>query len=340
MKLTALETRLLAANGGRPFSLSDIEAMSLREARAINATARGAIGMTRAPGQWATTSAHNTKLAIDADAPGAGITYSPAGELHRTIIGAIGTGAALAGRFRAPVSETELCALLGISALELPTFLRRMNPCPRATPGCSGACVIATAGKGPMAEVVAGRCGRSLTLLADARAAFRLTAEAMHSWHAATEGHGVWRHGVGDDIRIEMVAPGLLELQYALGQAAYAYTKWSAEDRPDVPGLLRFTRSATLEGGRWPIARILDYIARGMNVAMVVNVPRGAPLPQYWHGVRVIDGDKSDNRAADPAGCIIMLRAKGAARALAAGGRSFVYDISARPSDERYVSIG
>jgi hypothetical protein len=49
----------------------------------------------------------------------------------------------------------------------------------------------------------------------------------------------------------------------------------------------------------------------GGNVAMVFNTKRKVDLPTHFEGFRVIDGDLSDFRWADPQGCIVGLRAKG-----------------------------
>ncbi|MGA1037994.1 MAG: hypothetical protein ACO3VQ_09310, partial [Ilumatobacteraceae bacterium] len=39
-------------------------------------------------------------------------------------------------------------------------------------------------------------------------------------------------------------------------------------------------------------------------------LPRGAPLPQFYHGIPVVDGDIDDLRFLDPAGVIVGLRFK------------------------------
>jgi hypothetical protein len=48
----------------------------------------------------------------------------------------------------------------------------------------------------------------------------------------------------------------------------------------------------------------------GVNLAVVF----GDKLPEYWHGLRVIDGDKDDLRFRDPAYVIVGLTAKGKAK--------------------------
>ena len=54
----------------------------------------------------------------------------------------------------------------------------------------------------------------------------------------------------------------------------------------------------------------LDYAARGLNHAVPFDLPRGAPLPQFYHGIPVVDGDIDDLRFLDPKGVIVGLRFK------------------------------
>jgi len=45
-----------------------------------------------------------------------------------------------------------------------------------------------------------------------------------------------------------------------------------------------------------------------------VHTRRGEELPATYLGIRVVDGDKTDDRTTDPRGVIVGLRAKGAMR--------------------------
>lgn len=54
-------------------------------------------------------------------------------------------------------------------------------------------------------------------------------------------------------------------------------------------------------------------------MAVVFSTRKGEPLPETWHGFRVIDGDESDLRFTDPAGVVVGLRAKGDAKGEASG---------------------
>jgi hypothetical protein len=54
----------------------------------------------------------------------------------------------------------------------------------------------------------------------------------------------------------------------------------------------------------------LNYAARGLNHAVPFDIPRDAPLPEYFHGIPVVDGDVDDLRFLDPDGVIVGLRFK------------------------------
>lgn len=56
--------------------------------------------------------------------------------------------------------------------------------------------------------------------------------------------------------------------------------------------------------------QFLDYAVRGLNHAVPFDIPRDAPLPEYYHGIPVVDGDIDDLRFLDPAGVIVGLRFK------------------------------
>ena len=62
------------------------------------------------------------------------------------------------------------------------------------------------------------------------------------------------------------------------------------------------------------LAECLRVLLLGMNVSVVFATPKGRPLPETWHGHRVIDGDVNDLRFLDPSGVVVGLRAKGRAK--------------------------
>lgn len=60
---------------------------------------------------------------------------------------------------------------------------------------------------------------------------------------------------------------------------------------------------------------ILDFQLMGRNTAIVFSTKPKEDLPKKFLGIKVIDGDKYDDRWLDPKGVIIGLRAKGKMRA-------------------------
>lgn len=58
----------------------------------------------------------------------------------------------------------------------------------------------------------------------------------------------------------------------------------------------------------------IETIKNNGNIAIVFDTKRTKPLPTYWRGFPVVDGDKTDLRFLDPKGVVIGLRAKGDAR--------------------------
>ncbi len=75
----------------------------------------------------------------------------------------------------------------------------------------------------------------------------------------------------------------------------------------------------------------------GMNLAVVLRVKKGMPLPATWNGRAVIDGDTHDFRFLDPqGGYIVGLRAKGDAIGDTSG---FVRDIDGTLDTGRMIQL-
>jgi hypothetical protein len=62
------------------------------------------------------------------------------------------------------------------------------------------------------------------------------------------------------------------------------------------------------------LAETVNALAHSVNVAVVFDTRKGQPLPEFWRGYRVIDGDLHDLRFLDARGVVVGLRAKGKAR--------------------------
>jgi len=61
----------------------------------------------------------------------------------------------------------------------------------------------------------------------------------------------------------------------------------------------------------WTLEQVTGLVQRGLNVSVVFDVKRKAPLPTEWHGMKVIDGDLHDLRHLDPKGVVVGLTPKG-----------------------------
>lgn len=305
-RFSAIERRILAANGGRPIVAGDL--IPLRDARRAYARSRAAVGLTPKPGQWVTTGEESTKLGKNADAT-VGVTFSPGDEPARMLAAIVEQGwrPTITGRVLTP-DLTLLSDLLPLA--------RRLTVCPWSTPGCRRGCVIVTAGKGPTPTAVIGRLARWHLLVTDPLAAVTLTRHGIvETITHAGENHR-WRAGVADDVRWELVAPCLMDpVATPAGPVevkAYAYTKAMPDVRPETPTGPRITYSATGEGRRWTPASIEHAVTvRGLRVAAALRVKRGADLPDTYGTAPVIDGDEDDDRYATPRGVLVGLRAKG-----------------------------
>lgn len=58
----------------------------------------------------------------------------------------------------------------------------------------------------------------------------------------------------------------------------------------------------------------LNAIRAGMNVATVFGIKKNSPMPEFWNGMSVFNGDDSDLRFLDPKGVVVGLYAKGKAK--------------------------
>ena len=180
------------------------------------------------------------------------------------------------------------------------------NVCPWSTPSCRASCV-AKNGNGRFSSVPEARTMKTRFLLAEPQAFCTLLAAEID---AAYRRHGKAlriRLNTFSDITWERVAPWLFTGPRR-NVRFYDYTKgW---DRTPPPNY-KLTLSASERTSSVDIHRA---VVQGRNVAVVLPESRTAPLRMTFEGLRVIDGDKTDNRADDPRGVVVGLRAKGSMR--------------------------
>lgn len=190
------------------------------------------------------------------------------------------------------------------------------NACEAATRECRKACVLMTAGRGPIPSVLAGRIMRTAFLGADPAAAVSLIAGELQSAQRSIGGPFLVRLNVASDIPWELIAPAVFDA--APEARFYDYTKLDPIGKRRASDRYRIVYSVSEAAHSIPTA--LEYVSAGGTAAAVFDTRKGDALPAYWRGFPVVDGDASDDRTADPAGVIVGLRAKGDARKLRAGG--------------------
>lgn len=208
--------------------------------------------------------------------------------------------------------DNTLTAVVYLAASKRSAAFGGMNTCPWASAGCAAACLGHTSGRLTMNSSQNAQMWKTL-LFRWSRALFvgMLTDEIdAHARKAERKGlHCSVRLNGSSDIPWERVAPELFtafpNVQF------YDYTK----------SPLRANQYAS-HSGRWPSNYHLTFsrsedtpdstidllVENGCNVAVVF---RTEPYGGEWRGIRVIDGDTSDYRAADPRGVIVGLSVKG-----------------------------
>lgn len=187
-----------------------------------------------------------------------------------------------------------------------PNTLSGYNVCPMASVGCAAAC-LNTAGRGIYSRTQNARIRKTKWFFEDRPAFMQTLSHDIYRAEKLAKRNGltpVIRLNGTSDIRWETIPVGgyknLMEcfpyLQF------YDYTKLS--NRKNLPAnySLTFSRSENTLSTDWP---------EDMNVAVVFGIKKGEPLPAFWMGRHVIDGDLDDLRFLDPAGVIVGLRVKG-----------------------------
>jgi hypothetical protein len=105
----------------------------------------------------------------------------------------------------------------------------------------------------------------------------------------------------------------------------YDYTKYRKHQRPNLPANYHLTFSISDRPSS--IHEAMTWLRAGHNAALVVRNERQVrwTVAMGWRGFPAIDGDETDIRFDDPAGHVVTLYAKGAAKYDKSG---FVKDIN------------
>lgn len=178
----------------------------------------------------------------------------------------------------------------------------RATLCPRSTSGCREVCVTFHSALAQLGRTHESRLAKTLFHIFRPDAAFTITGDGLRRLHAASGSESRWRVNVSDDVRWEYLAPGLFDL----GVPGYAYTKWSPAERPGFPGF-SVVCSAT---ERTSVQSIVELVGNQHRAAIVFDVP-AKELPEAWKGMKVVNGDRTDDLFEHEPGTIVGLSAKG-----------------------------
>lgn len=260
--------------------IAGLNGADVRDARALWASLRAAVGYRRAPAPLLTSGAAQQKLGKNT-LPSFGLMLIP----ERGMM--------------AP-ELADVRAAFGLRGA--------VNLCPRASKGCAAAC-LSRSGQSGMPSAQRAQAVRTAFLLSHPAAAGLLVGAELAAALARHGGRINLRLNTTSDIRWEVIAPAMVDALAAAGVLLYDYTAWAPADRaPSTAYALTYSAKEPSHTSDDYLAAIL---AAGDNVAMPFDTPRGAALPRTWRGYRVIDGDKSDERRDDPRGVVVGLRAKG-----------------------------
>ena len=190
-----------------------------------------------------------------------------------------------------------------------PYTLSGHQTCPKATAGCSVAC-LNTAGMGVFSNVQKARIEKTKQFFNN-RAQFldKLVREI-----SAAE-----RKAIRENKQLTVRLNGTSDLQWEVYKAFdgktifevfpdvifYDYTKIAKRSPNPFPNY-----SLTFSAADGNDDDVMVALEKGMNVAVVFR----DELPSTWNGRTVIDGDTDDLRFLDPSGVVVGLRAKGKAK--------------------------
>jgi len=205
-------------------------------------------------------------------------------------------------------STDKLFALLGMAKDTVLAMLKGKSLCPHASVGCRMACLL-SAGRGSMNSVRRGRLRKTILFVAD-RFNFKnqLIADIAAIERKAKRENLIpaIRLNGTSDIPFERIFPDIFRIFPNV--QFYDYTKIA--NRHSLPANYDLTFSYSGLPRYQPFVQ--KAIAQGLRVAVVFRDKK--KIPSSFLGLPCVDGDDSDIRHLDPAGCIVALYAKGKAK--------------------------
>lgn len=192
-----------------------------------------------------------------------------------------------------------------------------VNLCPRATEGCSKACLY-TAGRGKFDRVKQARIRKADWFIKDRTGFLKQLEHELILFSSYAR-----RKGLKPAVRLngttDILWENLLDMTKFPEIQFYDYTKWNRRSRLKAEALpnyhLTYSRTENSD------STFLQWMTQGgNNVAVVFR----KELPKEYLGIPVINGDEDDMRFLDPKGVIVGLKAKGDAKKDTSG---FVVDL-------------
>ena len=179
------------------------------------------------------------------------------------------------------------------------------NLCPKASLGCSKACLF-NSGNARFDKVQLARRNKTEWFLED-RESFVSTIiteiDLAIKKYSSDWIINIRLNGTSDIVWEHIYYGGKNIFEYYPNVNFYDYTKISTRFNKQLPKNYHLTFSRSEDN----MIEALKLLKQGVNVAMVFN-----KLPQTYLGFTVINGDDSDVRTQDPKGVIVGLRYKNA----------------------------
>ena len=205
-----------------------------------------------------------------------------------------------------------------------PADLSGYQTCPKATAGCKAAC-LNTAGRGGMFKkgestntIQQARIRKTKMFFENRQEFMTLLVKDIELGIRYSVNKGflpLFRlNGTGDLSfeTYEVVRNGVLyrnifeafsDIQF------YDYTKILGRKVNDIKNY-----SLTFSAADGNDIDVMKAIAQGYNIATVFGIKKTEPMPEYYNGLPVFNGDESDLRFLDPKGVVVGLYAKGKAK--------------------------
>ena len=188
---------------------------------------------------------------------------------------------------------------------------KNINICPQASDGCAAACLF-TAGRGKFSNVQKARINKTEYYLHDKERFILQLADELTKINTQAAKNK-------QTVLIRLNGTSDLDFIYLLKKYAqldalnlsnlifYDYTKILGKVKKYLGSKKYFLTYSRAENNE---AQTLEALSLGANVSAVFN----GPLPKYYKGFKVIDGDKSDNVMIYNRGAILGLKEKGDAK--------------------------